>query len=286
MAVEPKTKADQEKLASALQRLSEEDPDLRGQDRRGNRPDDHLRHGRAPPRDHRDRMLPRVQGRGQRRHAADRLPRDDHQGRPTAKASSSSSPAAAANTATSSSTMTPEREGQGPDDREQDRRRHDPEGITSTPCCKGVKEAMTNGIIAGYPVIDVHVDILDGSYHEVDSNENAFKMAAIFAMKDGFKKAKSDPARADHDGRGHHPGRVPGRHHGRPQPPPRPDPAASSPRATSPSSTPTSRSTEMFGYSTAIRTLSSGRASYSMKPSHFEQVPQQHRRGNRQRTLG
>ena len=55
---------------------------------------------------------------------------------------------------------------------------------------KGVNEAMTNGIIAGYPVIDVHVEILDGSYHDVDSNENAFKMAAIFAMKDAFKKAK------------------------------------------------------------------------------------------------
>ncbi|RYD45524.1 MAG: elongation factor G, partial [Verrucomicrobiaceae bacterium] len=56
---------------------------------------------------------------------------------------------------------------------------------------KGVNEAMTNGIIAGYPVIDVHVEILDGSYHDVDSNENAFTMAAIFAMKDAFKKAKS-----------------------------------------------------------------------------------------------
>jgi elongation factor G len=55
---------------------------------------------------------------------------------------------------------------------------------------KGVNEAMTNGIIAGYPVIDVHVDILGGSYHDVDSSENAFTMAAIFAMKDGFKKAK------------------------------------------------------------------------------------------------
>ena len=49
---------------------------------------------------------------------------------------------------------------------------------------------MLNGIIAGYPVVDVHVDIIDGSYHEVDSNENAFKMAAIFAVKDALKKAK------------------------------------------------------------------------------------------------
>lgn len=57
-------------------------------------------------------------------------------------------------------------------------------------CKSGVNEAMHNGIIAGYEVVDIHVDILDGSSHEVDSNENAFKMAAIFAVKDALKKAK------------------------------------------------------------------------------------------------
>ncbi len=137
---------------------------------------------------------------------------------------------------------------------------------------KGVNEAMTNGIIAGYPVIDVHVDILGGSYHDVDSNENAFTMAAIFAMKDGFKKAKSillEPIMAvevstpdDYQGdvmgdlsrrRGHiqnteSKGRLSIVHANVPL-------------------------KEMFGYSTAVRTLSSGRASYAMTPSHFEQVP-------------
>jgi len=57
-------------------------------------------------------------------------------------------------------------------------------------CKAGAAEAVLNGIIAGYPVVDIHVDLLDGSSHEVDSNENAFKMAAIFAMKDALKKAK------------------------------------------------------------------------------------------------
>ncbi len=137
---------------------------------------------------------------------------------------------------------------------------------------KGVNEAMTNGIIAGYPVIDVHVDILGGSYHDVDSNENAFTMAAIFAMKDGFKKAKSillEPIMAvevstpdDYQGdvmgdlsrrRGHiqnteMKGKLSIVHANVPL-------------------------KEMFGYSTAVRTLSSGRASYAMTPSHFEQVP-------------
>ena len=55
---------------------------------------------------------------------------------------------------------------------------------------RGVKEAMTNGVVAGYPVVDIHVNITDGSSHDVDSNENAFKMAAIFAMRDAFKMAK------------------------------------------------------------------------------------------------
>src|SRR4029077_7657343 len=56
-------------------------------------------------------------------------------------------------------------------------------------CKKGVEEAVLNGVVGGYPVIDVEVDIIDGSYHEVDSNEMAFKMAAIFAVKDAFKNA-------------------------------------------------------------------------------------------------
>lgn len=56
-------------------------------------------------------------------------------------------------------------------------------------CKKGIEEAVLNGVLGGYPVIDVEVDIIDGSYHEVDSNEMAFKMAAIFAVKDAFKNA-------------------------------------------------------------------------------------------------
>src|SRR5438045_8978223 len=49
---------------------------------------------------------------------------------------------------------------------------------------------MLNGVVGGYQVIDAHIYITDGSYHEVDSNEMAFKLAAIFAVKDAFKKAK------------------------------------------------------------------------------------------------
>src|SRR5206468_8834004 len=54
---------------------------------------------------------------------------------------------------------------------------------------KGIDEALQDGVLAGFPVVDVKATLYDGSYHEVDSNENAFKMAAIFAFKDGMRKA-------------------------------------------------------------------------------------------------
>ena len=137
---------------------------------------------------------------------------------------------------------------------------------------KGITESMSNGIIAGYPVIDVHVEILDGSYHDVDSNENAFTMAAIFAMKDGFKKAKSillEPIMAvevstPDDYQGDVMGDL-SRRRGQIQ-----NTESKGKLSIVHANVPLK---EMFGYSTAVRTLSSGRASYAMTPSHFEQVP-------------
>ncbi len=140
-------------------------------------------------------------------------------------------------------------------------------------CCAGITEATHNGVIAGYPVVDVHVELLDGSYHEVDSNEQAFKMAAILATKEGFKRAKSillepvmtvevatpDEYQGDIIGdlnrRRGRIGQIDAKN------------GLSIVKAEVPLS-------EMFGYSTDMRSLSSGRASYSMEPSHFEQVPQ------------
>jgi elongation factor G len=54
---------------------------------------------------------------------------------------------------------------------------------------KGLKEAQNSGVMAGFPVVDVKVTLFDGSYHEVDSSEQAFKMAAIMGFKDGMRKA-------------------------------------------------------------------------------------------------
>ncbi len=141
-------------------------------------------------------------------------------------------------------------------------------------CKSGVNEAMLNGIIAGYEVVDIHVDIVDGSSHDVDSNENAFKMAAIFAVKDALKKAKCimmEPIMAVEC-------TMPEEYQG--------DIMGDLNRRRGRITAIDSRNNvnivkaevplaEMFGYSTTIRTLSSGRANYSMTPSHFEQVPQQ-----------
>lgn len=137
----------------------------------------------------------------------------------------------------------------------------------------GVREAMTNGVIAGYPVVDVHVNVNDGSYHDVDSNENAFKMAAILGMKDAFKKAGPillEPVMdvevtTPEDYQGDIMGDL-NRRRGQIQ-----EIENKPTHAVLKASVPLA---EMFGYSTAVRTLSSGRADYTMKPSSFEQVPQ------------
>ena len=136
----------------------------------------------------------------------------------------------------------------------------------------GVKDACQNGTLAGYPVVDVKVTVYDGSYHEVDSSEMAFKMAGSIGFKDGMKKAKPvllEPLMAvevlvpeEYMGdiigdlssrrckiemmsdKGHLKivrGLVP--------------------------------LAEMFGYATAVRSLSQGRATYTMEPHSYDQVP-------------
>ena len=105
VAVEPKTKADQEKMSIALGRLAEEDPTFQVASQRGDRPDRDLRHGRAAPRDPRRPHEARVQRRGQRRPPAGLLPRDHpRHRRRRSRAASSARPAARASTASSTST--------------------------------------------------------------------------------------------------------------------------------------------------------------------------------------
>ncbi len=136
----------------------------------------------------------------------------------------------------------------------------------------GIKEAMLNGVVAGYPVVDVKVRLVFGSFHEVDSSEMAFKMAGIFAFKDAMKNAapillepimKVEVTTPDE-----YQGDIMGdinRRRGQIQGMETKGNLCNI-KAFIPLET-------MFGYATDIRSLSSGRASYSMEPSHFEQVP-------------
>ena len=137
----------------------------------------------------------------------------------------------------------------------------------------GVGEAMTNGVVAGYPVVDVHVNITDGSSHDVDSNENAFKMAAIFAMKDAFKKARPILLEPIMDVEVTTPEEYQGdimgdinRRRGHIQ-----EMGTKGNVAIVRAKVPLA---EMFGYATDVRTISSGRASFVMTPASFDPVPQ------------
>ena len=140
------------------------------------------------------------------------------------------------------------------------------------PTEEGIKEAMLNGVVAGYPVVDVKVRWVFGSFHGVDSSEMAFKMAGIFAFKDAMKNASpillepimkvevTTPDEYQGDIMGdinRRRGQIQGMES---------KGNVTTIKATIPLET-------MFGYATDIRSLSSGRASYSMEPSHFEQVP-------------
>jgi elongation factor G len=137
---------------------------------------------------------------------------------------------------------------------------------------KGVREALDGGALAGFPIVDIKVTLIDGSFHEVDSNEMAFKIAGAMALRAGCKAASPtilepimkceattpeqymgdvigdlNSRRAkiqDMGDRGH----------------------LKFVRCTVPLS-------EMFGYATVVRSISQGRASFTMEPSHYEEVP-------------
>ncbi|RME96525.1 MAG: elongation factor G [Verrucomicrobia bacterium] len=136
----------------------------------------------------------------------------------------------------------------------------------------GLQEAIASGVLAGYPLVDLKIQIVDGTYHEVDSSELAFKMAGIFALKDAVRKAGPillEPVmKVECTTPEEYQGDILGDLNRR--------------RGKIVSIEAKSNATiihahvplaEMFGYATAIRSLSRGRASYSMEPHSFEPVP-------------
>ncbi len=139
---------------------------------------------------------------------------------------------------------------------------------------KGLMETLPNGVLAGFPVVDVKVTLFDGSYHDVDSNENAFKMAASIGFKDGMRKAnpvllepmmavevetpeeKMGDVMGDLSSRR---GMIQGME----------DIAGGGGKAIR-AEVPLG---EMFGYSTTLRSLTQGRATYSMEFKHYSEAP-------------
>jgi elongation factor G len=137
---------------------------------------------------------------------------------------------------------------------------------------KGVADSLTNGVLAGYPVVDVKVTLFDGSYHEVDSNENAFKMAGSLAFKEGMRRASpvllepmmSVEVETPPDFVGNVIGDLSSRRgmiQGQEEVVGTMVIKAEVPLA------------EMFGYSTALRSATQGRATYSMEFKHYAEAP-------------
>ncbi len=136
----------------------------------------------------------------------------------------------------------------------------------------GIKDALTSGVLAGYPVIDVAVQLIDGSYHEVDSNEMAFKIAGSMALKEAARRAKPvllEPIMdvevvTPSDYMGDIIGDLSSR---------RGKIEGMGERAGARVITATVPLGEMFGYSTTLRSMSQGRAVYSMQFGHYDEVP-------------
>ncbi len=138
---------------------------------------------------------------------------------------------------------------------------------------KGLRETLPNGVLAGFPVVDVKVTLFDGSYHEVDSNENAFKMAASMGFKDGMRKANpvllepmmSVEVETPEDYAGTVMGDLSSRR-GMVQGMDDMMGGGKSIKAEVPLA-------EMFGYSTSLRSATQGRATYTMEFKHYAEAP-------------
>ena len=141
------------------------------------------------------------------------------------------------------------------------------------PVDEGIQEAMNAGVLAGYPVVDVKIELIEGSYHDVDSSERAFKIAGSMAFKEAMKRAKpvllepvmsvevTTPEEYLGDVIGNlnsRRGRIESMN---------PVGNAQVVKAIVPLS-------EMFGYATDLRSMSQGRADFTMQFERYEQVPQ------------
>jgi len=270
MSIEPKSKADQEKLSTGLQRLAEEDPTFVVQTNEetgqtliagmgelhleiirdrlfrefkveadAGRPQIAYRETISNPADGEGKFIRQSGGRGQYGHAVIK--------------------------------MEPNEKGKGIEILNEIVGGVIPREFIK-PTQDGFLEAANNGTVAGYPVVDLKIRLVDGSFHEVDSSEAAFKMAGIFAFRDAMAKAGPillEPVmKVEVVTPEEYQGDVIGdlnRRRGQIQGMDTKNQVVTV-SAIVPLET-------MFGYATDVRSLSQGRASYTMEPSHFEQVP-------------
>ena len=270
MAVEPKTKADREKLGEGLQRLAEEDPTFRcftneetGQLIIAGMGELHLEiirdrlfrefkveaNAGAPQIAYRETITKSAEGEGKFIRQSGGRGQYGH----------------------AMVTIAPNERGKGVEILNEIVGGAIPKEYIS-PVIDGIEEAVKGGVLAGYPMVDVKVAIVDGTFHEVDSSELAFKMAGIFALKDAVKKAHpillepimkvevTTPEEYQGDLLGdlnRRRGKI----------------IAIEAKDTATILSAEVPLAEMFGYATAIRSLSKGRAAYSMEPFCFEPVP-------------
>jgi elongation factor G len=140
------------------------------------------------------------------------------------------------------------------------------------PVEQGITEALENGVLAGYPIVDVKVELIDGSYHDVDSSEMAFKIAGSMAFKEACQRARLvllEPIMdvevvTPSDYMGDVLGDLSSR---------RGKIGGMNQRSNAQVIAATVPLSEMFGYSTTLRSMSQGRAVYSMQFAHYDEVP-------------
>jgi elongation factor G len=142
---------------------------------------------------------------------------------------------------------------------------------------QGIQEAMSAGVLAGFPVVDVKVELVDGSYHEVDSSERAFKIAGSMAFKEGMKRARPrllEPTMAvEVVTPEEYLGDVIGNLNGRRGRVEHIEPVGGSQPSSSQAIRASVPLAEMFGYATDLRSMTQGRATFSMQFDRYEEVP-------------
>ncbi|PIR52383.1 elongation factor G [Candidatus Peregrinibacteria bacterium CG10_big_fil_rev_8_21_14_0_10_49_16] len=270
IAVEPKTKADQEKMGTALQKLAEEDPtfQVRSDEETGQtiisgmgelhldilvdrmrrefkvetnvgKPQVAYRETIQKEVDHEEKYIKQTGGRGQYGHVLFKL--------------------------------IPQEPGKGYEFVNSVVSGRIPREYIS-PCDKGFQEGLSRGILAGFSLVDVKVDLYDGSYHDVDSSEMAFKMAASIGLQEAARRA--DPCilepimRVEVVTPEEFLGDVMGDLNSR-----RGMISGTEDRGLAKVIHAQVPLAQMFGYATDIRSMTQGRASYSMEPSHYDKVP-------------